>query len=56
MEKKEKKHAQIHVSLELKKQLDDEIIKSGIKMSYSQLLKYLIEKNKKKDEYITSSK
>lgn len=43
----EKKFKNIMISSELKKLMDDEIIKSGIKMSYSQLIKYLIERNGK---------
>ena len=42
-----KKFKSIMISSELKKLMDDEIIKSGIKMSYSQLIKYLINRNGK---------
>lgn len=45
MEKK--KYTSIMIGFELKKIMDKEIIKSGIKMSYSQLIKYLIDKNDK---------
>lgn len=45
MEKK--KYTSIMISFELKKLMEQEIIKSGIKMSYSQLIKYLIDKNEK---------
>ena len=45
MEKK--KYTSIMISFELKELMGKEIIKSGKKMSYSQLIKYLIEKNGK---------
>lgn len=45
MEKK--KYTSIMISFELKKLMEQEIIKTGIKMSYSQLIKYLIDKNGK---------
>jgi len=44
--KPKKKFKMISVSEDLKLKLDKEMIKSGMKMSYSQLLEYLIEKNK----------
>lgn len=41
------------ISSELKKLMYDEIIKRGIKMSYSQLIKYLIDEMKNyKDLYL----